>query len=191
MDILFEMSVTTKKGKSSMERMGGSRNNDVEGDFYPTPAMATAALLGRELFHGDIWEPACGDGAMSKVIEDYGYRVRSTDLYDRGYGTSGVDFLRCTDRSENIVTNPPFKYANQFIHKALTKADSKVALLLRLNYLESKTRKKFFKGHKDFPFKKVLVFSERIPFNGPGNMMAFAWFIWDRSYQGTPEIDWI
>jgi hypothetical protein len=187
---LFELE-TVKKGKSSMERMGGSRNNDVDGDFYPTPDVATIALLEREKFSGEIWEPACGDGAMSKVIESYGYPVRSTDLFDRGYGEPGVDFLRCTDRCANIITNPPFKFANQFIHKALVKADKKIALLLRLNYLESKTRKKFFTDRKFFPFKKVLVFSERVPFNGPGNMMAFAWFIWDSDYRGTPEIDWI
>jgi hypothetical protein len=190
MNTLFDMPATAKT-KRTTQRMVGSRNNDVDGDFYPTPEVGTAALLGRELFTGDIWEPACGDGAMSRVIEDYGYRVRSTDLFDRGYGDAGVDFLRCTDRAANIVTNPPFKYANQFIHKALTKADSKVALLLRLNYLESKTRKKFFQNYKPFPFKKVLVFSERLPFNGPGSMMAFAWFIWDRNYTGKPEIDWI
>lgn len=190
MNTLFELPVTAK-GKGTMERMGGSRNNDVDGDFYPTPPMATVALLEREKFFGEVWEPACGNGAMSRVLEDYGYRVRSTDLYNRGYGESGVDFLRCVDRTTNIVTNPPFKFANQFIHKALTKADCKVAFLLRLNYLESKTRKKFFSNYKPFPFKKILVFSERIPFQGPGNMMAFAWFIWDKSYTGDPQIGWI
>jgi hypothetical protein len=189
MDALFDLPATGT-ARRTLQRMGGSRNNNVDGDFYPTPPSATVALLEREAFTGGIWEPACGDGAMSRVLEEWGYRVRSSDLYNRGYGESGVDFLRCVDRAENIVTNPPFKYANQFIHKALTKADHKVALLLRLNYLESQTRKKFFSNHEAFPFKKVWVFSERIPFTG-SNMMAFAWFVWERDYTGEPTIGWI
>ena len=191
MNTLFDLPIVVKQGKKTTERMAGSRNNDVDGDFYPTPDIATIALLEREQFNGGIWEPACGNGAMSRVIESYGYVVRSSDLFDRGYGESNIDFLRCVDRAENIVTNPPFKYANQFIHKSLTKSNNKVALLLRLNYMESKTRKKFFQNYKLFPFKKVWVFSERIPFNGPGNMMAFAWFIWDKHYQGETQIGWI
>ena len=81
---------------------------DLDGpDFYPTPAWATHALADNETFEGDIWESACGNGAMSDVLAMYGNRVESSDLYDRGYGETGIDFLGVKRRASNIVTNPP------------------------------------------------------------------------------------
>lgn len=78
-------------------------------DFYPTPPEATRALLSVERFSGTIWEPACGDGAISKVLLAHGYSVVSTDLIYRGFGTGGVNFLTQTQtRARNIVTNPPY-----------------------------------------------------------------------------------
>lgn len=78
-------------------------------EFYPTPPEATRALLSVEAFEGDIWEPACGDGAISKVLLEAGYEVISTDLIDRGYGTGGHDFLKSTrPLAKNIITNPPY-----------------------------------------------------------------------------------
>ena len=79
-------------------------------DFYPTPRNAVEELLKVEKFDGDIWEPACGDGAISKVLEEYGHTVYSTDLIDRGYGHTGAeyDFLTYKHPSNNIITNPPF-----------------------------------------------------------------------------------
>ena len=93
--------------------MSGARKNHIAHDFYPTPEIATIKFLDKERFDGEIWECACGDGAMSRVIERYGYQVKSTDLIDRGYGKKGqINFLTCSDRADNIMTNPPFKYAN-------------------------------------------------------------------------------
>lgn len=78
-------------------------------EFYPTPPEATRALLSVESFEGSIWEPACGDGAISKVLEAAGYQVVSTDLIDRGYGAGGQDFLKSTEPlGRNIITNPPY-----------------------------------------------------------------------------------
>ena len=73
---------------------------DLDGpDFFPTPPWATFALIDNERFKGDIWECACGDGAMSRVLERYCCRpVYSSDLYNRGYGDHGLDFLS-TSRS--------------------------------------------------------------------------------------------
>ena len=63
------------------------RSADLEGpDFFPTPRWATYALIENEPFHGDIWECACGDGAMAEVLAQTGNQVESSDLYDRGYG---------------------------------------------------------------------------------------------------------
>src|ERR1700739_365918 len=85
------------------------RRADLDGpDFYPTPRWATFALIDNEPFKGEVWESACGDGAMSDVIADAGNPVVSSDLYDRGYGEIGHDFLATRRRHPNIITNPPF-----------------------------------------------------------------------------------
>src|SRR5690348_14245706 len=66
---------------------------DLDGpDFFPTPAWATHALLENERFEREVWECACGDGAMSRVLESRALPVISSDLYARGYGESGRDF---------------------------------------------------------------------------------------------------
>lgn len=90
MDTLFEIPETSKAKHHAIRTIVGARNNRVENDFYPTPEIATVLLLENEKFEGEIWEPACGDGAMSTVIERYGYPVKSTDLIDRGYGRGGM-----------------------------------------------------------------------------------------------------
>jgi hypothetical protein len=90
-------------------------------DFYPTPAWATHALCEHETFEGAIWEPCCGDGAMSRVLKARGYSVVSTDLHDRGYGLPDMDFLKAdVEDVPNIVTNPPFGIAEAVIDKALS-----------------------------------------------------------------------
>lgn len=81
---------------------------DLDGpDYFPTPAWATFALIDNEKFRGEVWECACGDGSMSRVFETSGHRVISTDLYERGYGEAGHDFLATRRKATNIVTNPP------------------------------------------------------------------------------------
>lgn len=69
----------------------GERERD---DFYPTPPHATQTLLDMVKFEGDVWECACGDEAISKVLEQNGFKVYSSDLFDRGYGDVGVDFFK-------------------------------------------------------------------------------------------------
>ena len=168
---------------------------DLDGpDFYPTPRWATFALVDNEPFAGNIWECACGDGAMSKVLEETGNRIRSTDLYDRGYGDVGHDFLTTRRRCANIVTNPPYHSAEGFVAIALKRADEKVAFLLRLAFLESARRSRtIFLPH---PPTRVWVFSERITFYARGVKTAgsgttpYAWFIWDKNRGGSTETKW-
>lgn len=183
---MFDLPVAAKPKNNLRALVGSTKKRDGH-DFYPTPEIATVKFLEREKFAGEIWEPACGDGAMSRVIERYGYKVKSTDLIYRGYGFGGVDFLKSNYRTENIVTNPPFKRANQFLHNALTLASKKVAFLCRIQFLESKIRQKFF---TEFPFRRLYVFSERLPF-GDNNAVYYAWFVWEHGYQGKPEIEWL
>ena len=112
--------------------------NRIPNEFYPTPPEATRALLSVESFDGPIWEPACGKGAIAKVLTDHGQAVVSTDLYAYGFGQSGVDFLRQREpRAKHIVTNPPYGngLADRFLAHALTlvaRTGGKVAMLLNL-----------------------------------------------------------
>ena len=87
-------------------------------DFFPTPPWATFALIENEKFEGEIWECACGDGTMSRVLEKTGQHVCSTDLYDRGFGESKVDFLTTRRGADNIVTNPPLGASSSFFFSA-------------------------------------------------------------------------
>jgi hypothetical protein len=165
-----------------------------ENDFYPTPPEGTLGLLKFETFQGMIWEPACGDGSMSKVLESSGYTVVSTDLEPRGYGAQGDFFFYGMLLAPNIVTNPSFRLAQQFAERALSLGCEKLALLCKLPFLEGQERKPFFLRTK---LKQVYVFSERLSMtrNGEeqtsGGMIAFAWYVWERGYTGKPMIDWI
>lgn len=168
---------------------------DLEGaDFFPTPAWATRALIDNERFDGDIWECACGNGAMSTVLEDASPQVRSSDLFDRGFGEPGVDFLTTTHRAANIVTNPPYNAAEGFVANGLKLANRKFALLLRLAFLEGINRQRTI--FSVTPPARVWIFSERITFypanaerKGSGTT-AYAWFVWDKDAPGSTEMKW-
>ncbi|WP_313007097.1 hypothetical protein [Brevundimonas vesicularis] len=173
------------------------RSADLEGaDYYPTPAWATRALIENERFDGSIWEPACGDGSMSEVISAAGYEVYSSDLYDRGYGEVGIDYLSSDRRADNIITNPPYNSAEGFVRKSLLSAERKFALLLRLAFLEGANRQKTI--FNIAPPATVWVFSERITFYQSGAQIkgsgttAYAWFVWDNlNTNRITELKWI
>jgi hypothetical protein len=164
-------------------------------DFFPTPRWATFALVENEKFSGEIWECACGDGTMSRVLAETGQPVRSTDLYDRGFGESGVDFLTSQSGADNIVTNPPYNCAEQFVASGVKHAKRKFALLLRLAFLEGANRARTI--FASTPPSRVWVFSERITFY-PGGVepkgsgtTAYGWFVWDKDAPGSTELKWI
>jgi len=164
-------------------------------DFYPTPPAATQALLDREKFDGQIYECACGDGAMSEVLIENGYDVYSSDLINRGYGETGIDFLKTEKPFDNIITNPPFKLGPDFVLHSFKLARKKIAFFGKLNFLEGqRRRKKIFNLKK---LKKVYVFSGRVSFTkrgatkSAGGLISFAWYVFDQNYNGLPQIDWI
>lgn len=180
-----------------------SRLGRMKLDFYPTPIFATQKLLIKESFDGGIWECACGNGAISNVLSNKGYIVKSTDINNYGFGISGIDFLN--DNSifndsfkiaDNIITNPPFNLSLEFVLQAKKYSKNKIAMFLKTTFLEGVERYTMFQD-KDYPLKCIYQFSRRVSFGKEegthknGGMMAFAWFIWDRYYQGRPYIDWI
>lgn len=168
---------------------------DLDGpDFFPTPAWATYALIDNEHFQGDIWECACGNGAMSNVLGNASKQVASSDLYNRGFGEVGHDFVQTDRKFDNIVTNPPYNSAEGFVHSGLQNAGKKFALLLRLAFLEGSNRQRtIFSKH---PPSRVWIFSERITFYPHGAVQkgtgttAYAWFVWDKDAPGPTELKW-
>ena len=178
---------------TTLSYIGHNKNNDrFNNDFYATPLDAIEDLIKYEKFEGNVWECSCGDGAISDPLIKAGYNVYSSDLIDRGYGETGIDFLKTNKKVDNVITNPPFNLATEFTMHSLKCADKKVALLCKLSFLEGKKRSRELFSQKKL--EKVLVFSRRLGFkkkDAKGGLMAFAWFIYNKNYNGLPEINWI
>lgn len=180
--------------------LGASNHSEREresDDYYATEPKATEWLCKLEQFEGKILEPSCGEGHISEVLKAHGYEVESRDLIDRGYGMV-EDFL-AIDNLEwdgNIVTNPPYKFAQEFVEKALSiiPTGKKVAMFLKLTFLEGKGRRHLF---KTTPPVRVWVSSSRLKcaMNGDfssvsSSAAAYAWFVWERGYKGETTVKW-
>ena len=193
--------------RSVLRTIGASNhtaNERQQHDFYATEPKALQLLLHEETFATKIWECACGQGHLSKVLEKAGYSVLSTDIVYRGFGSpEAVDFLDYRDEASfdgDIITNPPYKFALEFVQQALrvVKPHCKVAMFLKLTFLEEKKRKRFFSSH---PPKTVYVSSSRLlcakngefgkMIAGGGSAVAYAWFVWKKGYKGDTVIKWI
>lgn len=157
----------------------------VSKDFYPTPQWATELILLHESFDNPVLEPACGDGAILDVLHKKGYSiVRGSDIRSEGiseHGVGGIDFLQHDKIEEchDLIPNPPFGLAQEFIEKSLDTVSGKVILLLRLSMLESRKRYDLWQKH---PASRIYVLSERPSFvGGKTDSCAYAWFVWDRN----------
>lgn len=165
-----------------------------ENDYYATEPIAIEWLMKLEELNKNIWEPACGEGHLAKPLVANGYNVKSTDLIDRGYGMGGVDFFLETEVFDgDIITNPPYKYAQEFVEKAISLVGDghKVCMFLKVQFLEGKKRRKMF---EKYPPKTVWVSTNRIRCgkNGEfkGSMVAYAWYVWEKGYTGETKLKW-
>jgi hypothetical protein len=167
-------------------------------DIYETPEVATLALLAVEPLPPTILEPACGRGAISKVLRSAGHTIIENDIVDYGLGQDSVqDFLNFKPAQagviDAIVTNPPYRLAQDFVRHALT-LSPRVFMLLRLTFFESERRKDVLDGAG---LIRVHVFRNRLPMmhrdgwtgNRVSNPTAYAWYVWQRGYRGKPEIN--
>ena len=180
-----------------------SKGKRHEADFYATDPNALKIFL--EKLKEDnfklpqnICEPACGAGHLSEELKRHGYNVSSFDLYDYGYGTTGIDFLKSHGKVQCILTNPPYKYALEFVQHALKNVykNGLVIMLLKVQFLEGIKRNMFFKR---YPPKFIYVNSKRqncaknADFDKyyEHSAMCYAWFIWQKGFKGEPRIRWI
>ena len=176
-----------------------STEERAERDYYATDPDAVKKLLQVEKFSHFIWEPACGGGHIAEVLKAAGYDVFCSDIVNRGYeGTKTADFLKAKQANiRDIITNPPYSQAKEFVQKALDVSGNfvKVAMFLKLTFLEGAKRKELF---DKYPPCRIYVFRNRIDCwkNGekpdaPAKAVCYAWFIWEKGFKGSPQIKWI
>lgn len=185
-----------------------------EHDYYATEPLAADLIDKVEDFEGGIWENCCGEGHLSKRFEELGHNVVSTDLIDREFGQSGIDFFKCDKAlAPNIVTNPPYKFAKEWVEHSLKllPKGGKLALFLPIQFLESEGRRSIF---EKTPPKKVYVCVNRVLCGPNGDFSAkdkkgntiynkdgtpkkmssakcYAWFVWVKGEYDKTILDWI
>ena len=196
-----------------------SKDNRQKFDYYATEPFAVDLLFSDDfcdtmgvIRHHDlykefrnkngmwknVWECACGEGHLSKrMIEKHGINVYSSDIVDRGFGHV-KDFLCPSNTKWNgdIITNPPYKYAKEFVEKSLSiiPNGNYVAMFLKLQFLEGKGRKEFLRSQ---PPMFIFVSSSRIKCGKNGDFnaikssaVAYCWYIWKKGFKGNPQIKW-
>lgn len=195
----------TGNKNSIFKTLGASNHTEKErqaNDYYATDPIAAELLLQQEEFLHDIWECASGENHLADVFKKHGHNVRTSDIVKRTPTTEEYDFLSMDNTSWNgdIITNPPYKLATEFIYKALSilREGNKVAMFLKVQFMEGKERKHLF---TNFPPKVIYISSSRImcakngDFEtmrvGGGSAVAYAWYVWEKGYKGDTIIKWI
>ena len=168
-------------------------------DYYATDPKAVEMLLELEQFAPVIWEPACGEGHISKVLQAHGYKVISTDLVYRGFGDpEPLDFLKETLEGfeGDIITNPPYSAGLEFVQRALesVRPGGKVAMFLKVQFLEGQKRGAFFKDHPPrncYISRSVWLATKSGDMSAkPESAIAYAWYVWEKGFTGDPVIKW-
>lgn len=193
--------------KASVKTMLGvnyktnNTQNREQNDYYATDPIAVRKLCEKIQLPHTIWECACGAGNLSEELVKMGYSVYSSDLIDRGYGRSGVDFLKTAELPHGckcILTNPPYKYANEFILHALELLPVGGVCAMLLNICQLSGKQRYNKIFKQYPPMGVYVFIGRVQCAKNGEFCAdvngainYAWFMWQKGNKFAPMIDWI
>lgn len=167
-------------------------------DFYTEPAWTVEALLRQESFCGLTWDPACGSGTIPKTFLAHGLHAVGSDAAERPFGERH-DFLATLDARpfhgvENIVCNPPYGRAAEFIERALGIASVKVAMLLQSKFPYSQRRHRLFTQHRP---ARLYFLSDR-PSMPPGDKLLagtveakggkldYLWMVWHKGPLGEP-----
>ena len=196
----------TGNGKSTYITLGASNHTDKErekNDYYATDPIAIDGLKTVWDIPSHIWECSCGEGHLSKRLEELGHHVYSSDLVDRGYGDI-MDFLKVDTmpyECECILTNPPYSLATEFVIHGLSilPKGGYLALFLKTTFLEGK--KRYDSIFSKNPPKYIFQYSKRIlcaknaDFDGMkaggGSAVSYAFFIWEKGFKGDTIVRWI
>ncbi len=170
-------------------------------DDFPTPRWATRALMERVLPDCDpgaasCWEPTCGRGYMAATLAEYFASVRSSDIHPFGFGET-LDFLAAPEEisADWIVTNPPFRLAEEFVRRALRLASVGTAMLVRTNFIEGIGRYGRLFGR--MPPAIVAQFAERVPIlrgrvdRNASTATGYCWLVWTKAAAPETRLVWI
>lgn len=171
-------------------------------DYFPTPPWATRALLTHvmDVSGESVWEPACGDGYMVRPLQERAARVVASDVHDYGWGHIQHDFLMPYlptgfDGIDWVITNPPFRLAEQFVDRGLAIARRGVAVIVRTAFSESIQRyEALFRERPPFI---VAQFVERVPMvkgrvdEDAASATAYCWMLWDKADKFETRMCWI
>ena len=193
---------------SIYKTLGASNHTDKEreeNDYYATDGVAIDKLLKVERPSAKVWECAAGEGHLAERLKQNGFTVYTSDIIQRKYTLDAIlDFLLYgggISQDCDILTNPPYKFAKEFVLKALdlVSVGRKVYMFLKLTFLEGKAR--YAELFSKYPPKTVYVFSERVLCakngefqkmrDGGGSAVAYAWFVWKKGYNGNTILKWI
>lgn len=198
-------------GNSIYKTIGASNHTSNErqcDDYYATDPISIDRLLKSFRIPMHVWECACGAGHLSERLKTFGLSVVSTDLVDRGYGCCGIDFLDTKSIPQQlhgkeccILTNPPYKYATEFVEHALRllPEGSPAIFLLKTTALEGKSRweKLYSNGflHDVFQFRERLLCAKNGDFDGMkaggGSAVSYGWFVFRKTPSECAKIHWI
>ena len=188
------------KGMNQANRHIGIPNSESrqENDLYCTDPKAVNLLLNYETFNSNVWECSNGLSHISDELIKDGYKVRKSDIIPYSDDTEIIDFLQYDGKWDgDIITNPPYKYATEFVYKALNVIEDgkRIAMFLSINFLSSKKRRKLF---EEYPPQFVYIMSDRIKCakNGEFNKynsgaIIYCWIIWKKGYNGKTVLKWI
>ena len=195
-----ENELKTKTNHAPFVQLGASNHSGgirEINDFYATEPKAVELLMELERFDKNILEPCCGMGHISEILKKHGYNITSSDLIDRNYGIGGVNFLTDIEKWDgDIITNPPYKQALEFVEHAIKiiPEGNKVAMFLKIQFIETKSRREFFKEH---PPRVVWISSSRLSCVKNGDFdkqkssaVCYCWFIWEKGFKGDTVIKW-
>lgn len=172
-------------------------------DDFPTPPWATRALLKHIIStHEDLsaqscLEPACGAGHMAKVLKEYFREVCCSDAYDYGYAQvrNYLTYPYETNAVDWVITNPPFRLAEEFVLRSFRVARRGVAILARTVFLESVGRyNRIFSGNPPSVFAQ---FVERVPMvkgrldRSATTATGYAWLLWEKGNTDPPRLMWV
>jgi hypothetical protein len=170
-----------------------------EHDFYIEEPWCASRLFDVERFEGSIFDPACGSGTIVRAAQAAGLDADGADLIDRAGGQYGVaDFMKAAELVDNIASNPPFKLARPFAERALLLARGKVALVLPSKWIQGDARSRWL---ETTPLRRVWFLCPR-PSMLPGRLVLagekasggtvdYAWFCWERGFEGKPHVAWL
>lgn len=200
----------TGNTNSIFKTLGASNHTEKERqaeDFYATDPVAIDKLLKVTKLPHNLWECSCGQGHLSERLIANGYNVFSSDLVDRGYGHTGMNFLETmylpftTLEDVGIITNPPYKIHSEFVEHALEILPDGAPCIMLLKTTALEGKKRFEKLYKNGYLKVVYQFVERLlcaknarfddMIAGGGSAVSYAWYWFEKGNTSDTIIKWI